>query len=64
MTWKQWVVVGITSAIVGSATGARAGDLRIKLPKRSQTTPVQRLNQEGVEDIRKHNYDKAETSFE
>jgi Flp pilus assembly protein TadD len=63
MTWKQWVVVGITSAIVGSATGARAGDLKIKLPKRSQTTPVQRLNQEGVEDIRKHKYDKAETSF-
>jgi len=63
MTWKQWVVVGITSAIMGSATGARAGDLKIKLPKRSQTTPVQRLNQEGVEDIRKRKYDKAETSF-
>jgi Flp pilus assembly protein TadD len=63
MTWKRWVVVGVMSAITGSATAAFAGDLKVTLPKRSQTTPVQRLNQEGVEAVRKHKYDKAETLF-
>jgi Flp pilus assembly protein TadD len=62
MNWKQWMIVALITAM-GSATGARAGDLKITLPKRSQTTPVQRLNQEGVEDIRKHKYEKAETLF-
>jgi Flp pilus assembly protein TadD len=63
MIWKRWVVVGVMSAITGSATAAFAGDLKVTLPKRSRTTPVQRLNQEGVEAIRKHKYDKAETLF-
>jgi Flp pilus assembly protein TadD len=63
MTWKRWVVVGVMSAITGSATAAFAGDLKVTLPKRSRTTPVQRLNQEGVEAVRKHKYDKAETLF-
>lgn len=63
MSWKRWVVVGILSTTVGGVTAARAGDLKVTLPKRSQTTPVQRLNQEGVEAIRKHKYEKAETLF-
>jgi Flp pilus assembly protein TadD len=37
--------------------------LKITLPKRSQLTPVQKLNREGVEAIRKHNYEKAESLF-
>jgi Flp pilus assembly protein TadD len=40
-----------------------AGDLAINLPRRSSPTPVQRLNQEGVEAIRKNHYDKAEELF-
>lgn len=40
-----------------------AGDLRITIPKHSELTPVQRLNREGVEAIRKHQYDKAEAIF-
>jgi len=63
MSWKRWVVVGIISAILGWATGARAGDVKITLPKRSHMTPVQRLNQEGVEALHKHKYEKAETLF-
>jgi Flp pilus assembly protein TadD len=43
--------------------GAANLDFKIKLPKRSELTPVQRLNREGVEAIRKHNYDKAEALF-
>lgn len=33
------------------------------LPRRSQLTPVQRLNREGVEAVRKHDYEKAERLF-
>src|SRR5215470_15654586 len=40
-----------------------AGDLKINIPKRSKLTPVQRLNREGVEAVRKHNYKKAEQLF-
>ena len=40
-----------------------AKDLRITIPKRSEITPVQRLNREGVEAIQKRNYEKAETLF-
>lgn len=40
-----------------------AGDLRITIPKHSELTPVQRLNREGVDAIRKQNYEKAEGLF-
>lgn len=42
---------------------AHGKDLRITFPARSELTPVQRLNREGVEAIRKHNYEKAEGLF-
>jgi Flp pilus assembly protein TadD len=42
---------------------ARAGDVKITLPKRSHLTPVQRLNREGVEAARKQQYEKAQTLF-
>ena len=62
MAWKRWLIV----FCIGSAWGlqtARAGDLKIYLPKRSKLTPVQRLNREGVEAIRKNNLDKAKSLF-
>src|SRR6187402_287987 len=40
-----------------------AQNLRITIPRRSQLTPVQRLNREGVEAVRKKQYEKAETFF-
>ncbi len=40
-----------------------ARDLRITLPRRSELTPVQRLNREGVDAVRKHQYEKAEAIF-
>ncbi len=50
--------------LIGSAiTPAIAGDLKISVPKRSQLTPVQRLNREGVDFIRKHQYEKAADLF-
>jgi Flp pilus assembly protein TadD len=42
---------------------AFAGDIKINIPRRSKLTPVQRLNREGVEAVRKHNYAKAERLF-
>ncbi|MGA7216737.1 MAG: tetratricopeptide repeat protein [Candidatus Sulfotelmatobacter sp.] len=63
MNWKQWMMAGALAAAVGVAPRARAGDIKVTIPRRSRLTPVQRLNQEGVEAIRKHNYEKAETLF-
>ena len=42
---------------------AGARDLKITIPGRSELTPVQRLNREGVDAIQKHQYDKAEGFF-
>lgn len=36
---------------------------RILLPRRSHLSPVQKLNRDGVEAIKKHEYDKAEHLF-
>jgi len=63
MSWKRWVIAAIISFTMGWAMGAQAGDVKITLPKRSHMTPVQRLNQQGVEAIRKHRYEKAESLF-
>ena len=38
-------------------------DIKINIPRRSKLTPVQRLNREGVEAIRKHKFSKAEKLF-
>jgi Flp pilus assembly protein TadD len=42
---------------------AYAGDLKIKLPKRSQATPVQQLNREGVQQLKRHHPEKAKRLF-
>jgi Flp pilus assembly protein TadD len=63
MSWKRWAVLSMISVSVAWAPRARAGDLKITLPRRSHTTPVQRLNQEGVEAVRRQNIEKAETLF-
>jgi len=58
--WRGIVAVFV---IAGAMSQARAGDLKLTLPKRSHLTPVQRLNREGVEAIQKQHYEKAETLF-
>jgi len=40
-----------------------AKDVRISIPKRTKPTPVQKLNQEGVKELKKHNYKKAKRLF-
>lgn len=55
----------VTIALVASATpSAFAGDvLKVTIPRRSELTPVQRLNREGVEAVKKRDYEKASTLF-
>jgi Flp pilus assembly protein TadD len=38
-------------------------ELKITIPRRSHLTPVQKLNREGVAEIEKHQYGKAEAAF-
>jgi Flp pilus assembly protein TadD len=51
------------SFIVAFSSVAQAGDIKITIPKHSRLTPVQRFNREGVEALRKKNYEKAESLF-
>ncbi|HVI10570.1 MAG TPA: tetratricopeptide repeat protein [Candidatus Binatia bacterium] len=51
----------VVSLLLGIALHAGAADIKITIPRRSHLTPVQRLNQEGVEEINKHRYEKAES---
>jgi Flp pilus assembly protein TadD len=54
----------VTPLLAGTlAVSANAGDVRISIPKRTKPTPVQKLNQEGVKEIEKHDYKKAKATF-
>jgi Flp pilus assembly protein TadD len=46
-----------------ASTVVYGGDLRIPLPKGSKTTPVQELNRQGVEALRKNQFEKARGLF-
>ena len=56
-------VLLVTTTTLGSLPQLLAGDLRITLPKHSNPTPVQALNQQGVNEVRKHHLEKAEKLF-
>lgn len=64
MLGKRWFLLCFVGFVAGSGLQcAQAGDVKITIPKRTHLTPVQRLNREGVEAIRKHDYPKAEQLF-
>jgi len=65
MIGKRLLVVGLIGfALAGYGwQSAQAVDLKITIPKRTKLTPVQKLNREGVDAVRKHNYSKAEQLF-
>ncbi len=50
-------------AAMSMTQGAHAKDVKITIPKRSELTPVQRLNREGVEAINKRQFTKAKELF-
>jgi len=62
---KRWLfrAVLIVLAAVWGSQYAHAGDLTIRIPRRSKLTPVQRLNREGVQALQKRKYAKAEQLF-
>jgi Flp pilus assembly protein TadD len=54
----------VTLVAVGALPAAQASDGRtIMIPLRSRMSPVQRLNREGVEAVKRHQYDKAQSLF-
>lgn len=66
MPRKPWLLAGFMAAMAAAVCGpqpAQAGELKINIPRHSKLTPVQQLNREGVEAVRKHNYAKAERLF-
>ena len=65
MLAKSWLFIFFVGIVTLSfeLQSAQAGDLKITIPRRSKLTPVQRLNREGVEAVRKREYSKAEELF-
>src|SRR6185312_3385561 len=61
MRWNlPAIVIGAALALLPAV---QAKDLRINIPKHSEATPVQKLNQEGVKEIQKHHLEKAQRIF-
>jgi Flp pilus assembly protein TadD len=56
----RWSVL-VLSLLVGLTAFAK--DLHLTLPKRTKPTPVQKLNQDGVRAVEKHDYDRARRLF-
>ena len=59
---NQLTILAIAACLGSSPVWARSG-LKITIPRRSELTPVQKLNREGVEAVRKHQFDKAGALF-
>ena len=61
MSFKMFLPIAVT-AVLG--TQAWAGDvLKITIPRHSELTPVQKLNRQGVEAVKKHQYENAAAFF-
>lgn len=57
-------IAGLTALATSAVSMSWGADTHvIKIPRRSELTPVQRLNRRGVEAIKKHDYKNAESLF-
>ena len=56
-------LIVVSALAVALALSASAGDVRVSIPKHTKPTPVQKLNQDGVREVQKHNYKKAKALF-
>jgi Flp pilus assembly protein TadD len=61
MRLAVWTIA--TSAVLLTVPTLQAKDLRISIPTGSNSTPVQKLNQDGVKELRKHHLEKAQRIF-
>lgn len=59
----KFLAVIAVAAVLGQAQAHARDDFVLKIPLRSRLSPVQRLNREGVELVRKNQYEKAEALF-
>jgi Flp pilus assembly protein TadD len=60
---RHLMLLACAGVLAGPAV-SRADDVKvIKIPRRSELTPVQRLNRKGVEAVKKHDYKDAESLF-
>ena len=55
--------IGLAVFIFIASLSVQAQYLKITIPRRSELTPVQRLNREGVDAVVRHRYEKAEGLF-
>ncbi len=55
----------LSAALAATLVASAAGEtqFRINIPKRTQATPVQKLNRQGVKEIQRHNLEKAQKLF-
>lgn len=60
---RMFLAVAILVMCAEGAPKLKAANLKITLPRHSELTPVQRLNREGVEAVRKHDFEKAKAAF-
>ncbi|MGA8670016.1 MAG: tetratricopeptide repeat protein, partial [Terracidiphilus sp.] len=58
----KWMAV-IAVTVASLSPHAWAADVKITIPRRSELSPVQRLNREGVEAVKSRHYQKAEQLF-
>lgn len=61
--FRVFVGLMLLAGLIAVCSRAFARDIKIQIPRRSHLTPVQRLNREGVEALRKRDYEKAEKIF-
>jgi Flp pilus assembly protein TadD len=59
--WRVALVLAVSAAMFQDP--AQAGDLKIPLLGKSEITPVQQLNRNGVKELEKHRLDKAKQLF-
>ena len=57
------IAVAVAFSAIGTSDARERDTLTITIPKRSELTPVQRLNRDGVNAVQKHQYGKAESLF-
>jgi Flp pilus assembly protein TadD len=61
-SFKMMAVIAVLAAPFSQEARAR-DHVSVTIPMRSKLSPVQRLNREGVEAVKKRQYEKAETLF-
>lgn len=62
-TVKWMAVIAVVAGTAYPMSWARDRSVTINLPRRSRLSPVQRLNRDGVEAVKRHDYEKAEAIF-